>query len=206
MITVLIVDDHPVMRAGLRHVLSAVPDLEVIDDCKDGLAALEHPRLAEVDVILLDISMPGLDGVEVLELLAERQHAPRVLVLTSIAEDDRIVRAIEAGAGGVLFKDAGAPAIAEGVREVAAGRTVLASRAADSLIRERRPREPGVRLTQREREILGLVAQGKSNAAIGRALYISETTVKTHLQHAYTKLDASDRAHAITLAREQGLL
>lgn len=206
MIRVLIVDDHPVMRTGLAHVLSATADLEVVDECKDGLSALEHPRLTEVDVMLLDISMPGLDGVEVLELLAERMHSPRVLVLTSIGEDDRIVRAIEAGAGGVLFKDAGSQAIAEGVREVAAGRTVLASQAADSLIRERQPRGPVVRLTQREREILQLVAQGKANAAIGRALFISETTVKTHLQHAYTKLGAADRAHAITLAREQGLL
>lgn len=206
MIRVLIVDDHPVMRAGLRHVLSAAPDIEVLDDCADGLQALEHPRLEDVDVMVLDISMPALDGVDVLGLLAERPAPPRVLVLTSMGEDERIVAAIEAGAGGILFKDAGARAIVDGVREVAAGRTVLAARAADSLFRQHRAKDPGVHLTERELEVLQLVSQGNSNAAIGKALFISETTVKTHLQRAFSKLDASDRAHAITLAREHGLL
>lgn len=206
-IRVLVCDDHPVVRVGLLQVLSLASDLAVVGEAVDGVGVLEHARLSATDVLLLDLAMPGLDGLAVLDELDRRRDAPRTLVLTSIGDDERIVRAIEAGARGCLFKDAQPQEILDAIRDVAQGRTVLGPAAATSLVRVGRSRtEPAVSLTPREREILQLVAVGTGNAAIGRRLFISEATVKTHLQHVYAKLGASDRAHAVTRARDLGLL
>lgn len=202
MIRVLVADDHPVVRAGLVFVLTSADDIVVVADVADGRAALDHPALDNTDVLVLDLAMPVLDGLSVLDELARRPTRPRTLVLTSMGEDARIVRAVESGADGVLFKDSPASEILDAIRAVATGRTVLASDAAAKL--QSAATRPS--LSAREVEVLQLVARGTSNAAIGRELFISEATVKTHLQHCFDKLGAADRAHAVTIAGQLGLL
>lgn len=201
MIRVMLADDHPVVRAGLRGMLSAQPDIEVTAEAGSGPEAVAMARKEEFDVILMDLRMPGGDGVTAIKEL----DGLRVVVLTTYDTDTDILRAVEAGAAGYLLKDASAADLADAVRAAARGETVLAPSVAGKLVTRLRqpPQQP---LSKRETEILKLAAQGKTNAEIGRELYIGEATVKTHLLRAYGKLGVSSRTAAVTAAMERGLL
>ncbi|MEY9933294.1 DNA-binding NarL/FixJ family response regulator [Catenulispora sp. GP43] len=202
---VLIVDDHPVVRAGLTGMLAAEPDLEVVAEAADGAEAVRLALELAPDVVLMDLRMAGVDGVEATARLAAAAPAVKVLILTTYDTDADIVRAVEAGATGYLLKDTPRADLAEAVRLAARGETVLAPAVAAKLVsRMRTPAAPP--LTPREREVLALVARGLANAEIGRELFISEATVKTHLVRVFGKLGVDDRTAAVTKAMAQGLL
>ena len=202
---ILIVDDHPVVRAGLTGMLAAEPDLDVVAEAADGAEAVRLALALAPDVVLMDLRMAGVDGVEATARLAAAAPAIRVLILTTYDTDADIVRAVEAGATGYLLKDTPRADLAEAVRLAARGETVLAPAVAAKLVgRLRQP--PAQPLTPREREVLALVARGRANAEIGRALFISEATVKTHLVRVFGKLGVDDRTAAVTKAMAQGLL
>ncbi|MCO5993959.1 response regulator [Actinoallomurus rhizosphaericola] len=203
MIRVLLVDDHPVVREGLRGMLSAEDDLTVVAEAGGAAEAVAAVRAHEPDVVLMDLRMPGGDGVEATaRVLAQRPQA-RVVVLTTYDTDADILRAVEAGAAGYLLKDASRHDLAQAVRAAARGETVLAPSVAAKLVS--RMRSP-VELSRREIDVLRLVARGRTNAEIGRELLISEATVKTHLLRAFGKLGVSDRTAAVTAAIERGIL
>ncbi|WP_250007465.1 response regulator transcription factor [Actinoplanes sp. M2I2] len=205
MITILLVDDHPVVRHGLRGMLDAEPDLTVVGEASSGDEGVALAVELRPDVVLMDLRMPGGDGVSATGRLAAVAPGVRVLVLTTYESDRDILRAIEAGAGGYLLKDASPRELADAVRATARGETVLAPSVASTLMRQmRRPAPPA--LSAREAEVLRLVARGLTNADIGKALFISEATVKTHLLRAFAKLDVADRTAAVTTAMEHGLL
>jgi DNA-binding NarL/FixJ family response regulator len=202
---VLIVDDHPVVRAGLTGMLAAEPDLEVVAEAADGAEAVRLALELAPDVVLMDLRMAGVDGVEATARLTAEAPAIKVLILTTYDTDADIVRAVEAGATGYLLKDTPRADLAEAVRLAARGETVLAPAVAAKLVsRLRSPAAPP--LTPREREVLALVARGLANAEIGRELFISEATVKTHLVRVFGKLGVDDRTAAVTTAMAQGLL
>jgi DNA-binding NarL/FixJ family response regulator len=202
---VLIVDDHPVVRAGLTGMLAAEPDLDVVAEAADGAEAVRLALELAPDVVLMDLRMAGVDGVEATARLAAAAPAVKVLILTTYDTDADIVRAVEAGATGYLLKDTPRGELAEAVRLAARGETVLAPVVAAKLVsRLRQPAAPP--LTPREREVLALVARGLANAEIGRRLFISEATVKTHLVRVFGKLGVDDRTAAVTKAMAQGLL
>jgi DNA-binding NarL/FixJ family response regulator len=204
-VRVLIVDDHPVVRAGLTGMLAAEPDLEVVAEASDGAEAVRLAAGLRPDVVLMDLRMAGLDGVEATARITAETPGVRVLILTTYDTDADIVRAVEAGASGYLLKDTPRAELAEAVRRAAAGETVLAPRVAAKLVD--RMRAPAVTpLTPRETEVLALVARGLANAEIGRELFISEATVKTHLVRAFGKLGVDDRTAAVTKAMALGLL
>ncbi|HEY1702915.1 MAG TPA: response regulator transcription factor [Trebonia sp.] len=200
-IRVMLADDHPVVRAGLRGMLTVQPDIEVTGEAGSGPEAVALARTREFDVILMDLRMPGGDGVSAIRELPDA----KVVVLTTYDTDADILRAVEAGAAGYLLKDASATELADAVRAAARGETVLAPSVAGRLVTRLRqpPQQP---LSGRETEILALAAHGKTNSEIGRELYISEATVKTHLLRAYAKLGVSSRTAAVTAAMERGLL
>ncbi|GAA0454236.1 DNA-binding response regulator [Paractinoplanes deccanensis] len=205
MITIVLVDDHPVVRHGLRGMLEAEPDLTVVGEASSGPEGVEVALAVRPDIVLMDLRMPGGDGVTATEQIVARAAGVRVLVLTTYESDRDILRAIEAGAGGYLLKDASPTDLANAVRAAARGETVLSPSVASTLVRQvRKPAPPA--LSARETEVLRLVAKGLTNADIGRALYISEATVKTHLLRAFSKLDVADRTAAVTTAMEHGLL
>ncbi|GAB2619313.1 DNA-binding response regulator [Paractinoplanes abujensis] len=205
MIRILLVDDHPVVRHGLRGMLEAEPDLTVIGEASSGAEGVEQAVTLRPDVVLMDLRMPGGDGVTATEQIVARASGVRVMVLTTYESDRDILRAIEAGAGGYLLKDASPTELADAVRAAARGETVLAPSVASSLIKSvRRPAPPA--LSARETEVLRLVARGLTNADIGKQLFISEATVKTHLLRAFNKLDVADRTAAVTTAMEHGLI
>ena len=205
MIRVLVVDDHPVVRGGVVGWLAAQPDLEVVGEAGDGLEALALVASSEPDVVLMDLRMPRMDGVTATERLAATHPSVRVLVLTTYDTDADIVRAVEAGAAGYLLKDTPLPQLAEAVRAAARGETVLAPPVAARLVS--RLRAPAVDApTARELEVLAGVARGETNAEIGRALFIGEATVKTHLMRVFAKLGVDDRTRAVLVAVERGLL
>ncbi|HEX6450159.1 MAG TPA: response regulator transcription factor [Trebonia sp.] len=200
-IRVMLADDHPVVRSGLRGMLAAEPDIEVAGEAGSGPEAVALARAREFDVILMDLRMPGGDGVAAIRELPDA----KVVVLTTYDTDADILHAVEAGAAGYLLKDASAAELADAVRAAARGETVLAPSVAGRLVtRLRQP--PPQPLSGREIEILALAARGKTNPEIGRELYISEATVKTHLLRAYAKLGVSSRTAAVTSAMERGLL
>jgi DNA-binding NarL/FixJ family response regulator len=202
---VLIVDDHPVVRAGLTGMLAAEADLEVVAEAADGAEAVRLALELAPDVVLMDLRMTGVDGVEATARLTAEAPAIKVLILTTYDTDADIVRAVEAGATGYLLKDTPRADLAEAVRLAARGETVLAPAVAAKLVsRMRSPAAPP--LTPREREVLALVARGLANAEIGRELFISEATVKTHLVRVCGKLGVDDRTAAVTKAMAQGLL
>ncbi|HEX2130553.1 MAG TPA: response regulator transcription factor [Actinophytocola sp.] len=204
MIRVLLVDDHPVVREGLRGMLDAEPDLTVVGEAGSGEEAVARTRAVEPDVILMDLRMRGLDGVGATTRILAFSTA-RVVVLTTYETDADILRAVEAGASGYLLKDASRDDLANAIRAAARGETVLAPSVAGRLVnRVRRPERQT--LSGREVEVLALVAKGLTNAEIGRALHITEATVKTHLLRTFGKLDVSDRTAAVTTAMAQGLL
>ncbi len=186
MIRVLLADDHPVVRAGLRGMLSAEPGIEVAGEAGSGPEAVALARASAYDVILMDLRMPGGDGVTATQQILAADPAARVLILTTYETDADILRAVEAGATGYLLKDATPAQLANAVRAAARGDTVLAPSVAERLVTHVR-RPPRESLSARETEILTQVARGRTNAEIGRALFISEATVKTHLLRAFGK-------------------
>jgi DNA-binding NarL/FixJ family response regulator len=201
-ITVLLVDDHPVVREGLRGMLEAEPDLTVVGEAGSGDEAVAVNRARLPDVILMDLRMPGLDGVGATRKILADTPGRRVVVLTTYETDADILRAVEAGAAGYLLKDATRTELAGAIRAAARGETVLAPSVAGKLVNQ--VRNPA--LSAREIEVLRLVAEGRTNADIGRALHISEATVKTHLLRVFGKLEVSDRTAAVTTAMARGLL
>ncbi|UUV28871.1 response regulator transcription factor [Amycolatopsis roodepoortensis] len=205
MITIMLVDDHPVVREGLRGMLEAEPDLSVVGEAGSGDEAVALSRIKQPDVILMDLRMPGLDGVGATRKILADRPGQRVVVLTTYETDADILRAVEAGASGYLLKDASRAELAGAIRAASRGETVLAPSVAGKLVN--RVRNPTTSpLSAREIEVLRLVARGSTNAEIGRALHISEATVKTHLLRVFGKLDVSDRTAAVTTAMRLGLL
>jgi DNA-binding NarL/FixJ family response regulator len=214
MIRVLIADDQALVRGGFRMILEAQKDIEVIGEAGDGRDALAQARELRPDVILMDIRMPELDGVEATRLLLSEEDGIRVLILTTFDLDEYVYEAMKAGASGFLLKDVRPEGLAEAVRVVAAGDALLAPTITRRLIEgfvHRPPPGSGAPtelsdLTERELEVLKLVARGLSNAEIASSLVVSEATVKTHLSHILTKLRLRDRVQAVVLAYESGLV
>jgi DNA-binding NarL/FixJ family response regulator len=205
MIRVMLVDDHPVVREGLRGMLEAEADLSVVGEAGSGEEAVAQARVLAADVILMDLRMRGLDGVGATERIIAETPGARIVVLTTYETDADILRAVEAGASGYLLKDASRADLANAIRAAARGETVLAPSVAGRLVNQvRRPATQT--LSGREVEVLGLVAKGLTNADIGRALHISEATVKTHLLRTFGKLGVSDRTAAVTTAMALGML
>ena len=204
MLRLLVVDDHPVVREGLRAMLDAEPDLRVVGEAGSGAEAVALAAALRPDVVLMDLRMPGTDGVEATGRITAAGDA-RVLVVTTYDTDTDILRAVEAGATGYLLKDTPRRELVDAVRAAARGETVLAPPVARKLIS--RVRFPSVEApTRRELEVLAEVARGLSNAEVGRVLHISEATVKTHLVRIFEKLGVGDRTAAVTRAISQGLL
>lgn len=205
MIRLLIVDDHPVVRDGLSGMFAPDPDFEVLGQAADGAEAIRLAQELEPDVILMDLRMPGMDGLAAIRELAKLGIPARVLVLTTYDTDSYVVPAIEAGATGYLLKDAPRDELLRAVRAAAEGKSVLSPSVAGHLMNRMRTPEPSS-LSPRELEVLELVAAGNSNGDIAAKLFISVATVKTHLLNLYTKLDVNDRAAAVGEAFQRGLL
>lgn len=203
-VRVVVVDDHPVVRDGLRGMLERHSDVEVVGEADGGRAAVALVEQTVPDVVLMDLRMPEGSGVEAIREIVRRRVATRVLVLTTYDSDTDTTAAIEAGATGYLLKDAPPEELAAAVRTAAAGRTTLAPAVADRLMN--RLRIPGTSLTRRETEVLTLVADGLSNQAIGRRLFLTEGTIKSHLVRIYTKLEVDSRTAAIAAATQLGLI
>ncbi|MGQ7296292.1 response regulator [Quadrisphaera sp. KR29] len=201
----VVVDDHPVVRAGIVALLSAEADLTVVAEVGDGDGVLAAYEAHHPDVVLMDLRMPGVDGVSATTRLRAAHPGARVLVLTTYDTDADILRAVEAGATGYLLKDAPRAALTDAVRRAARGETVLAPPVAARLLS--RVREPAAeRLTARETQVLACVARGLSNPRIAAELFIGEATVKSHLLRVFTKLGVDDRTAAVTVAMSRGLL
>ena len=203
-IMVVIVDDHAVLRSGLERLLAGEADIEVVGTAADGHAAIELVRRTRPDVVLMDLQMPGVDGVAATrQIVAE--GGSDVLVLTSFSDADRIVAALDAGAVGYLLKDAEPEAVIEGVRAVSRGESPLHPRAARQLLGTRHLARSDVDLTPREAEVLVLVRQGLANKQIARRLGIAERTVKAHLTSVFARIGVSDRTQAALWAERRGL-
>lgn len=206
MIRVLVADDHPIVRAGVVALLESAAGMEVVAAVADGAAAVAEARRCEPDVVLMDLRMPGMSGVDATAAITAALPNTRVVVLTTYETDDAILDAITAGARGYLLKAAPEQEILAGVRSVAAGATVLAPAIAAALARGVHRDRSAPKLSPRELEVLELVADGESNPGIARRLHLSEATVKTHLLHIFEKLEVADRTRAVTRAMELGLL
>jgi DNA-binding NarL/FixJ family response regulator len=204
-IRLLIVDDHPVVRDGLRGMLTGDGEFEVLGEAADGAEAVALAETLRPDVVLMDLRMPGTDGVRAIGMLRERGVPARVLVLTTYDTDSDVLPAIEAGATGYLLKDTPREELFRAVRAAAHGEAVLSPSVATRLLGQVRSpaKEP---LSQREVEVIGLIARGSTNREAAAHLFISEATVKTHLLHIYGKLGVKDRAAAVAVAFERGLL
>jgi DNA-binding NarL/FixJ family response regulator len=212
-IRILIADDQELVRTGFRVVLDAEPDLEVVGEAPDGLAALEAAEKLRPDVVLMDIRMPNLDGIEATRRIAASNASPRVLILTTFDLDDYVYEALRAGASGFLLKDARAEELRQAVRTIAAGEALLSAAITRRLIESYTRRPPPTpqpsqlaELTPRELEVLRLVARGLSNADIAATLVVGDATVKTHVARIFSKLSLRDRAQAVVLAYETGLV
>ncbi|MFD0278579.1 response regulator [Kitasatospora sp. NPDC127111] len=218
-IRVIIVDDQAMVRAGFAALLDAQDDIDVVGDAADGAQALELSGRTHPDVVLMDVRMPGMDGLEaarrLLDPAAPGAHRPRVLMLTTFDVDDYVYEALRAGASGFLLKDAPPADLIAAVRVVAAGEALLAPSVTRRLIEDFartgpvRRRDPKLRLnglTPRETEVLELIARGLSNQEIATGLVLAEQTVKTHIGRILAKLDLRDRAQAVILAYESGLV
>jgi len=212
MIRVLIADDQAMVRSGLRLILETEDDFDVVAEAENGQEALRQTRLDKPDVVLMDVRMPVMDGLEATRQIAEQVPDTRVIVLTTFDVDDHVYGALRAGASGFLLKDAEADQLVEAIRVVASGDAIIAPSVTRRLIAEfaGRPQTQPVTgldvLTDRETEVLGLVAKGLSNAEIAEEIYISETTVKTHVSHILAKLHLRDRVQAVVVAYESGLV
>ena len=210
-IRVLLVDDHAVVREGLRNFLALQDGLEIVGEASDGNEAIEQAQRLEPDVILMDLVMPGLDGIGAMRQLRALSPASRVIVLTSFLEDERVLPAIQAGAAGYLLKNVAPAELARAIRAAHAGEAIIDPTAAARLVHaiadDARPRiEEPERLTRRERDVLELIARGQSNKRIALELGISEKTVKTHVGHLLAKLGVTDRTQAALMAVEEGLV
>jgi DNA-binding NarL/FixJ family response regulator len=213
MIRVLIADDQELVRTGFRVILSAEPDLEVVGEASDGRETIEAVSSLSPEVVLMDIRMPNLDGIEATRRIAKGDRSPRVLILTTFDLDEYVYEALRAGASGFLLKDAGADELLHAVRVVAAGEALLSSSITRRLIEDYARRPPAreqpaalAELTARELEVLRLIARGLSNGDIARELFVGDATVKTHVARFFAKLDLHDRAQAVVLAYESGLV
>lgn len=206
MIRVVIVDDHPIVRAGLVGLVDAADDLEVVGTGATGLEAVALARALGPDVVLMDLRMPDLDGDEATARILEEVPGTRVVILTTYESDDAILSAIGAGASGYLLKAAPEAELLAGIRAVAAGEVALAPSVSRVLVRRASRAEPAVVLTPRELDVLRLVAEGLGNREIGQRLHLGEATVKTHLLTAFPKLGVRTRTGAVTRARDLGLL
>ena len=208
-ITILVVDDHAVVREGLRAFLGLQDGFEIVGEAGDGDEALEQAERLDPDVILMDLVMPGRDGVSAMQMLNQRTSRSRVIVLTSFLEDDRLLPALEAGAAGYLLKNSQPAELARAVRAAHAGEAIIDPTVAARLVHalSKRPAATAFDdLTTRERGVLALIAQGRSNKRIALELGISEKTVKTHVGHVLAKLDVTDRTQAAVLAVQAGLV
>ncbi|WP_043619131.1 response regulator transcription factor [Nonomuraea candida] len=216
MIRVVLVDDQELVRAGFRMILDERPDIEVVGEAADGAAALELLSTVAADVVLMDVRMPRMDGVEATRRIRAMEGGPRVLILTTFDLDEYAYAALKAGASGFLLKDAPPPDLLSAIRAVHSGDAVVApsttrrllDRVAGHLPTGDGPPVPAALggLTPREREVLALVARGLSNLEIGELLHVSEATVKTHMGRILAKLDLSNRVQAVVFAYETGLV
>jgi DNA-binding NarL/FixJ family response regulator len=209
-ITVLIADDHPVVRQGLRTFLGVQDDLEVVGEAADGAQAVSLAETLRPDIVLLDLNMPAGGGLAALQELRARGLPARVLVLTSMTERGHVLPAVRAGAAGYLYKDVDPPVLAQAIRAVAGGNVLFAPEAAEAVLEADppsgpRPHPAAQRLTDREREVLVQIALGRSNREIARALVVSEKTVKTHVSNLFMKLGVQDRTQAALYAVRHGL-
>jgi DNA-binding NarL/FixJ family response regulator len=205
-IRIVLADDHPVVREGIRGMLQAYDDIEVVGQASSGPEAVSLVAALSPDLVLMDLRMPGGDGVAATRAIAAQHPSTRVVVLTTYETDQDILRAIEAGAAGYLLKDIAPAELARSVRAAASGETVLATSAATALLGRVQGRQAAPELSPQEVRVLRLAADGRTNAAIGAALFIGEATVKTYLSRAYEKLGVSDRTSAVRRALELGLL
>lgn len=216
-ISVVLVDDQELVRTGFRMILNAEDDIDVVGEAANGLEALDVIREAAPDVVLMDIRMPHMDGIEATHALCRdrrREDCPKILILTTFDIDEYVYAAIRAGASGFLLKDTPADDLVAGIRTIAAGDGLLAPSVTRRLIEEfanqkdeARTEVPGLdTLTEREREVLLHLARGLSNSEMAEALFVGETTIKTHVSHILTKLDLRDRVQAVVAAYESGLV
>ncbi|GAA4591885.1 response regulator transcription factor [Planotetraspora phitsanulokensis] len=215
MTRLVIVDDDPMVRTGLRLILGGEPDLDLVGEAEDGRQAMDVIRDLRPDVVLLDIRMPNQDGLTTTELLLARPHPPRILVLTTFDADDMVLRALQLGADGFLLKDTPPPKMIDAVRTVARGEPVLSPSVARQVIAAATggpgPRRPEAQrqlaaLTEREREVAIEVARGSSNAEIAERLYMSVATVKANVTRIFLKLGTDNRVHVAIKVRDAGLL
>ncbi|MEU6671079.1 response regulator transcription factor [Streptomyces sp. NPDC046727] len=207
-IKVLLVDDHQVVRRGLRTFLEVQDDIEVVGEAADGADGVARAEELRPDVVLMDVKMPGLDGIDALRRLRELGNPARVLIVTSFTEQRTVVPALRAGAAGYVYKDVDPDALAGAIRSVHAGHILLQPEVADVLLSQEEANSGqgrGGSLTDREREVLGLIADGRSNREIARALVLSEKTVKTHVSNILMKLDLADRTQAALWAVRHGM-
>jgi DNA-binding NarL/FixJ family response regulator len=201
-IRILIVDDHHIVRQGLAALLKTVPGFEVVGEASDGEQAVELHRKHRPDVTLMDLRLPKMNGVEAITKIRQEFTAARIVVLTTFDGDEDIYRALQAGAKGYLLKGMDLAELSEAIRTVHAGRTRIPPRVAEKLAE----RMSGATLTAREMEVLRLIVAGKSNKDIGNALFISEATVKTHVNSLLSKMGVEDRTQAATTALQRGLV
>ncbi len=202
---VLIADDHPIVRAGVRSLFASHDDIDVVGEAATGEEAVALTRHLAPDVVLCDLRMgEGMDGVQTTAALRALDPAPAVIILTTFDRDAEILGAIEAGASGYVLKDAPAEAIVRSVREAAAGRLALTPELSERVVQVLRA--PRVRLTEREHEVLRLLGEGASNPQIAKTLFVTEATVKTHLVHIFAKLGVDSRSRAVAVARDRGIL
>ena len=204
-IRILVCDDHPVVRSGLRGMIQSQPDLEVIAEADEGAQAVALASRLQPDIVLMDLRMPGMDGVTATAAIKARHPGIHVLILTTYDTDADILRALEKGATGFLLKDEREDRLFDAIREAAGGRSPLAPGVASRLV-ERLRGDADSHVSEREIEILMRVAQGRSNREIARELHISDSTVKAHMLHIFDKLGVTDRTAAVTTALRQGII
>lgn len=205
MIRLVIADDHSVVRAGLAQLAATFDDVEVVATAADGAEAVERCVETRPDVVLMDLEMPDVDGIEATRRIGELAPGAQIVILTSFSDRERILRALDAGAVGYILKDATPDEVAEAVRAAARGESPLDPKAARALLASRREPEPAGQLSEREREVLVMVAEGLQNKQISRQLGISEKTVKAHLTRVFRAIGVTDRTQAALWAERNGL-